>query len=360
MALSDLRIDTPTRQEWSRVWRDSDYATFFHSPLWAELWERFGGAHTQSVPERIHFGDGRQAVLPLCFESKFQGLLSRYVASPQATYGGWISDQPLELGHAELLLERLLDREAGSLVWRMNPFDELAFQAGKRRGLSCRADYTHALKLAPGPGALLGGFKNGYRADIQKALKAGRISIDLATQLDEWRAYHRVYQETLVRWGHTTSEGYPWEVFEILAKLDSPYVKLWLGRYDGAIVSGELCLYAKRHVVSWHAATLSDYLRTNVAKVQIYHVIQDACERGYHWFDFNPSAGLAGVQKFKESFDARPLPAPLVYVDSKLKRLVRGVAASLSVPYAELELTPLERLLAEMSPGSVQGLGASA
>jgi hypothetical protein len=336
------------------VWRNADHATFFHSPDWAELWRRFD-PHIESVPERVVFRDGRQAILPLCFESKSAGLLSRYVASPQATYGGWISQDPLCLADAEQLLDCLLDRGASSLVWRMNPYDALAFEAGKRRSLQCRADSTHALELGPGADALSRRFTNGYRADIRKALKAGHISVEPASKLDDWRAYHGVYQETLGRWGHTASEGYPWELFEILANLGSPFVKLWLGRYDGVIVSGELCLYAKRHVVSWHAATLSDYLRSHVAKVQILHVIRDACARGYQWFDFNPSAGLDGVRKFKESFAARPLLAPLVYVDSSVKRLVRGVAASFHMPYAELELTPLEELMTPLASAANDG-----
>jgi hypothetical protein len=180
---------------------------------------------------------------------------------------------------------------------------------------------------------------------VKKAIKRGHLAIDEARDLDEWRAYYRVYQETLTRWGHSQTEGYPWELFEIMARLGSPRIKLWLGRYDGAIVSGELCLYAKRHVVSWHAATLKDFLRSHVAKVQIFHVICDACERGFDWFDFNPSAGLDGVRTFKESFNAEPLPAPMVYVDSKLKSVVRGVASSLNVPYAELSLEPLDEVV---------------
>jgi hypothetical protein len=98
-----------------------------------------------------------------------------------------------------------------------------------------------------------------------------------------------------------------------------------------------------------------------VAKVQIFHVIQDACAHGYRWFDFNPSAGLAGVRTFKESFDARPLLAPLVYVDAPVKRLARSVAARLSVPYAQLELLPLTALLSpapEALPANDQALPA--
>lgn len=344
MKRAPFEASVPTRNEWAAIWRDSDAATFFHSPEWAELWSRFDPL-TESVPELLRFADGRQALLPLCLEQRCAGLLRCFTASPQATFGGWISRDELTNEQADALLERLLERGPSSLVWRMNPYDSQAFEAAQRRGLWCRADVTHALELSPGADALAKHFKNGYRSDIRKALKTGRISVEPASSLEEWRAYYRVYQETLGRWGHQLSDGYPWELFELLARLESKHVRLWLARYDGLIVSGELCLYAKRHVVSWHAATLQDYLRSHVAKVQIFHVLQDACARGYRWFDFNPSAGLAGVQTFKESFDARPLPAPLVYVDAPLKRLARGVAARLNVPYAELALTPLTALL---------------
>jgi len=342
---SGVLIETPTRETWRSIWSSCDSATFFHGPDWAELWQRFSAGRTRAVPELITFADGKRALLPLCFEDKLQGLLSRYVASPEATFGGWIADTVLTIEQASWLLGHLLDNRPASLVWRMNPYDAQAFEAGKRRGIMCRKDETHALRLTPGPNALLDGFKNGYRSDIRKALKHGRINVDVASTLDEWRAYYRVYLETLVRWGHQPHEGYPWELFETLHGLGSPDVKLWLGRYDGAIVSGELCMYAKRHVVSWHAATLKDYLRTHVAKVQIFRVIEDACKTGRDWFDFNPSAGLGGVKVFKESFNAEPLPAPVVYVDSALKRMVRGVASTLSVPYAELSLVPLSEAL---------------
>lgn len=355
---SAVQLDRPTRAEWEATWRECHYATFFQSPAWAELWERVSNGQTECTPERLTFPNGHRAILPLCFEHKYRGLLSRHVASPQATFGGWITKDALDLKEASVLLRHTLERRPQSLVWRMNPYDKLMFLAGKQLGLECRRDYTHALNLEGGAPALLARFKNGYRSDVKKAQKHGRISVDAATTLDEWRAYYRVYLETLGRWGHTAEEGYPWKVFQTMAELRSPDITLWLGRYDGAIVSGELCMYSKRHVVSWHAATLRDYLRTNIAKVQIYHVISDACSRGYRWFDFNPSAGLEGVQVFKESFDARPLPAPLVYVDSKLKRYARSVASRLGVPYAQLSLERLEDVLGSGAELGVEPRGA--
>jgi hypothetical protein len=341
-----VKLDVPTRDDWERVWQACEHATFFHSPTWAQIWETATSGQIRARPERLTFADGRQAILPFCHERRCLGLLDRRVASPHGTFGGWISEHDLELSHARVLLGQLLD-PGTSLVWRMNPYDTLALAAGAERELSCKADVTHALDLAPGPEALLQRFRNGYKSDIRRARRSGRIHVSPASTIDDWRAYFRVYQDTLSRWGMSPAQGYPWRLFEVMAELHSPHVTLWLARIDGAVVSGELCMYARRHAVSWHAATLADQLRTNVAKVQIFHVIEDAHRRGCRWFDFNPSAGLPGVREFKESFAARALPAPLVYVDDRPKRWVRKLASRFAVPYAALDLTPLSRVLAQ-------------
>jgi hypothetical protein len=346
-----VQLDVPTRDEWERVWEACEYATFFQSPTWALIWQAATDGRVRACPERLTFADGRQAILPLCHERRAMGLLSRRVASPHGTFGGWLSEHALELDHARVLLDRLLDPGA-SLVWRMNPYDALALAAGAERQLACKADVTHALDLTPGPEALLQRFRNGYKNDIRRARRGGRISVEPARSIEDWRAYFRVYQDTLSRWGLTPAQGYPWRVFEVMAEIQSPHITLWIARVDGDIVSGELCMYARRHAVSWHAATAAAALRTNVAKVQIYHVIEDAFRRGCRWFDFNPSAGLRGVREFKESFAAQTLPAPLVYVDTRPKRWARRLASRLSVPYAALDLTPLPSVLAQATASS--------
>jgi hypothetical protein len=352
--LAGVQVDVPSGAEWGRVWEACEYATFFQSPTWARIWEQATDGRVRACPERLTFADGRRAILPLCQERRALGLLSRRVASPQGTFGGWLSEQALDLEHARVLLERLLD-PAKSLVWRMNPYDTLALAVGAERELPCKADETHALDLTPGPEALLQGFRNGYKNDIRRARRTGRINIEPATTLDDWRAYFLVYQDTLSRWGLTSAQGYPWRLFEVMAELQSPHITLWLARVDGDIVSGELCMYARRHAVSWHAATTAAALRTNVAKVQIYHVIEDAFRRGCRWFDFNPSAGLNGVREFKESFAAQALPAPIVYVDARPKRWVRALASRCAVPYATLELTSLREVLAQNAAAGAQG-----
>ena len=102
---------------------------------------------------------------------------------------------------------------------------------------------------------------------------------------------------------------------------------------------------ARRHAVSWHAATLKSFLRSGVSKFQTFEIIKDCCARGYEWLDFNPSAGLGGVQELKESFRAEALPAPLVYVDTPLKSVIRKCAAAFNVKDAKIFIEPLDSTL---------------
>lgn len=345
MGPSIVDVSTPTPEQWQATWLACDFATFFHSPQWAHSWSKYTRGRVRPKPQLIHFSDGKQALLPLCFELKYAGLLSRYVSSPEATFGGWLAKDMLTTEHAGLLVNWLLKHQGKSLVWRLNPYDSQCLEASLLQGLEVRHDVTHVIRLEPGPESILRDLKNGYRSDIKKALKKGKITVRPATTLAEWQEYYSVYQDTLARWGHTSREGYGWRLFQVLFRLDSPHIKLWLARYDGKIVSGELCFYAKRNVVSWHAATLKEYLRSHVAKVQIFEIIKDAYQHGYTWFDLNPSAGLGGVRTFKEGFNAIPLPAPLVYVDSPLKHVVRKCAAALNLGYARLALTPLAEVV---------------
>jgi hypothetical protein len=334
-------------EEWQRTWAACEHATFFQSLEWAQVWEAYSNGRVRPAAKRFRFSDGREAILPLCFENKLGGLLNRYVASPEATYGGWISAQPLTTGHAVLLTRWLLAPEGTNLVWRLNPYDPLALAAAQICHISAQKDVTHSIRLNADPDQLFKGFKKGTREDIKKAQKRGNIEVRPATTVEEWRAYYRVYQDSLTRWGLGPDGGYRWELFDTLRRRESPYVRLWVARYDGQIVSGELSFYSRQQSVSWHAATLKDYLRSGVGKYQSFEIMKDCCARGFAWLDFNPSAGLGGVKELKESFRAEPLPAPLVYVDTRVKKLIRRTASLFDVRDAKINVSPLEGWLVE-------------
>jgi GNAT acetyltransferase-like protein len=340
-----VRVVPAADHEWQRFWEECSTSTYFHSPEWARLWAEYGRGRVRPAAKLVEFSDGARALLPWCFESKAKGLLSRYVGSIHGTYGGWLSCEPLHDEHAVRLIRWLTREQGKSVVWRMNPYDEGAFRAGVLEGLQCRSDVTHAIRLPRTPEELLKGFKASYRTQIRKASRSGEFTLSVASTLDEWREYFTVYQDSLQRWGDAPETGYGWRLFELWARLASPHVKLWVARHQGKIVSGDLCVYSNRHVAYWHGATLRTHLKTSVAKLLKFEVMQDAVRRGFEWYDFNPSAGLSGVKFFKEGFNASTLPAPLVYVDSPLKQLVRSVATSLALRHAQLALRPLGEFL---------------
>jgi hypothetical protein len=58
-------------------------------------------------------------------------------------------------------------------------------------------------------------------------------------------------------------------------------------------------------------------------------IMRDACERGAHWYDFNPSGYGPGVTNFKKKFRPRELDCPLVFVDRPVKRAARALLLSL-------------------------------
>jgi hypothetical protein len=353
-----VRVEAAPDDEWQRFWEECSTSTYFHSPEWARLWAAYGRGRVRPAAKLVYFSDGARALVPWCFESKACGLLSRYVGSIHGTYGGWLSREPLHDTHAVRLVQWLTREQGRSVVWRMNPYDEGAFRAGVQQGLRCRGDVTHAIRLPHTVDELLKGFKASYRSQIRKALRSGEFELSVATKLDHWREYFGVYHDSMQRWGDAPETGYGWRLFELWARLPSPNVKLWVARHQGKIVSGDLCLYSNRHVAYWHGATLRSHLKSSVAKLLKFEVMQDAVRRGFDWYDFNPSAGLEGVKFFKEGFNARTLPAPIVYVDSPLKQLVRGIAASFALPHAQLSLRPLEELLEChncASPGAARG-----
>jgi hypothetical protein len=333
-----------TDREWQLFWDECSTATYFHSLEWAKTWAAYSAGRIRPAAKLVYFTDGMQALVPLSFEVKAGGLLSRYAASTGGTYGGWLYRQPLHITHARELVRWLTQDLGKSLVWRLNPYDELAFRAGVLAGLRCKSDETHAIELPQSADELLKGFKATYRTQIRRAIRSGELQVEPAQTLEDYRDYFAVYQDSLARWGDEPETGYSWRLFEHWFRLGSPNVKLWVARQGGKIVSGDVCLYSAEHVVYWHGATLRSHLQTSVSKLLKFEVMKDAIERGKCWYDFNPSAGLGGVKFFKEGFNPRKLPAPMVYVDTRFKRFARSCAASVQVDYARLALRPLREL----------------
>jgi hypothetical protein len=304
--------------EWDRAWQSCDYATYFHSRQWGDIWHAYSNGRIRAEPRFVSFTDGKTAIIPLSCSLSCYRFVKSCSSSPAGTFGGWITADALEVGHARLLTDYMLTK-CGDLDWVVNPYDENVFKAGVDR-----SDHeTDMLDLSVGFDNVLRQFERENIRAIRKAQNLG-IAIRLGDTLEDWRHYFTAYEESLSRWKHVSSR-YEWRLFEEIFNRQSPHVQLWLATCGNSIVSGALCFYAKRHVVYWHGASLKEYFSYRPVHLLLHEIIKDACEKGYKWFDFNPSGGHAGVRAFKKTFGTKALSCPVIRARPQKSLLTKGV-----------------------------------
>jgi hypothetical protein len=269
------------------------------------------------------FSDGKKALLPFsCLREEgiipiLMGTRCQYVSSPECTYGGWISADKLDHSHAFLLLN-LLKKKFGNLFWRMNPYDDIALESDV--SISDEGE-THAINLGKGFDVIALNMSRDHRRGVKKAIQNG-VLIRIASSIEDWKDYYQVYEDTVSRWGNRLlGEKYSWSLFQDIYRRNLPNVELWLATYQDKVISGELCFHSKKHFVCWHGASMETYLSIKPRNLLLYEAIKKACEKGYSWFDFNPSATLKGVKAFKEGFGAQPLKCPIVRLKPRNMRV---------------------------------------
>ena len=294
--------DAP-RDEWERVARACDYATFFHTPLWYELLRVQMGARFKPAARAIIFSDGGTAVLVAGRDCRW--LRSMLHSSPAGTYGGWIGEKPLTPAHARLLAGLLARNKAVS--WRENPYDP---GAGLYDMPGAVEDFTHAYCVsAPGDDPLRGA-SGGHRRAVRQAREHG-ITVRIGGSIDDWRGHFDAYRSSLARWSdrrlHIGSR-YSWRFFSALAQAESPHIRLWIAELHSKLLSSMVTFNWNRHAVAWHGGAYAESFHLRPNDLLLESFVRDAQEKGYRYIDLNPSAGLENVAAFKDHLGARRMP----------------------------------------------------
>jgi hypothetical protein len=241
-----------------------------------------------------------------------------YFLTAEGQFGNWISDKPLSDEHVSLLVQHL-SRNYKNLVWRWNPFDPAPVNMDVQNVYEVAEDENYAVDLTCGFDHVLKGCYHGHRCSYHKGKREG-LSIRLAETEKDWREYYQAYEDSLRRWGDAALSRYEWTLFDIMYKLHSPYIKLWVAIHDDVVIAGALCFYAKHHVVCWHAAAVEKYFLLRPMNFMFLEVMGQLCASGYRWFDFSTSAGLEGVAAFKKRFGAQEMKCDVVYKKSGAMR----------------------------------------
>lgn len=301
LQISGIEIASP--EQWDYFYRTCNYATYFHSPWWAQTWVEYSEGRWVPEPLHVTFSDGREAVIVLSRSGN--GSDASHASSHAGTFGGWLAEQPLTPDHGRLMQDLLLTKT--HLVWRRNPYDPMAglLDPAPRE----EQDQTISIDLRVGKEEILRRWHTRMLPDVRKARRCNLATKEAAT-LEDWESYFVLYEMSLARWGDRASSRYDWGLFEALRK--KPQVRLWLVSNDVTPVGGALVLYAQRHIVYWHGAADAGWFSHCPINLLMHDIILDAVRRGYWWFDFNPSGGHKGAKQFKLRCGGVPMSSPVV------------------------------------------------
>lgn len=338
--LKILKIEEATPSQWDNIVDHCDYATYFHSREWANLWEQYSDGEQKASARFITFSDGTEVLFPMSISKVSKGLLLQHVSTPTWTYGGWLSLQKLSLQHHQLLSDYTSKLD---IIMRQNPFDTSlpadAFPWSDN-------DFTQVLDISVGLPELhriWAKHDNDVVHCSNKARRSG-IVVTEATSIDDWRTYFKMYEAAQRRWTEVLGLRFSWKLFELIYNMKSPHIRLWVSRYEGKPVSGLICTYQNKHVAGWHAASFQEYFKFRPVDLQYYEVIVRSCQEGYNWFDFLTSAELKGVIAFKAKFGAEKLTTNLLLNKRFLRRAIDNAKeivcqAQLQVKKQQAQLT---------------------
>jgi hypothetical protein len=315
-------VSRATIQDWERLFAACDHATFFHSPAWSRIWEEYTQGQFEPAPKKVVFADGAVAVIGIT-RRKATLAGGRDYLSPGSTYGGWVSQSRLTADQTAELSRIVMHRP--SIVWRRSPFDETALSQDIA---GADMDSTHVIDLREGADDAQGRWRSPAARLVRGAKRRG-LHVRQASSVQDWLSYDRIYRESLKRWG-SASMTYETRLFEVLAELDDPRVRLYLAESaDGSAVAGALLLVANRHAAYWHGASVSEG-RSGAANLLFWELIAELAAETIDVLDLCPSGGHEGVIRFKETLGAVPRPSPIVIKISSRERLDRALRAAKS------------------------------
>ncbi|MGM0558406.1 MAG: lipid II:glycine glycyltransferase FemX [Myxococcota bacterium] len=302
MSPSDDIIDPVDTDFWREVAEECEHATFFHSPLWHRVMEiTFEDRVDRSVG--AVFDNGTRAVFPMAeLPANVPLVLRNFMSTHLFCYGGPISDGPIPAGGIAKMLGAFPRKRAYRIEIMGNPLDlHLSFD-----GYESEEDFTHILELDRNWDDVFSDFSRGHRSSYRKAKKKN-VEVRRGGSAADWDAYYGAYEASLERWGDDVSSVHPRGLFDALHEVSREHpenIQLWLAEVDGDLASGAIVFYWNRHVDYWHGAAHEEYFDHRPNNLLHGEIIEDAIERGFDYYDFNPSGGHEGVANFKSRFGA--------------------------------------------------------
>jgi CelD/BcsL family acetyltransferase involved in cellulose biosynthesis len=208
-------------------------------------------------------------------------------------------------------LAAALPRLRGSVVLIGNPFAAGAETAGGapplepalRRG----AETTHLLALPESVEAYWRDvLTTRKRNDIRRLTRKG-VTVETSRAPADLAAVYRLYERRRAAWTQRPQLVYPLTLYEQMIAQGGDAARCYVARFEGRIIGGTFVI-RWNGIVHYNAGYFDEHARALRPNVLIQErIIRDAIEDRFRLYDMLPSAGLAKVAAFKESFGGRPV-----------------------------------------------------
>lgn len=285
-----------TKEEWLACWSNCEYATYFQSPMWGDIWESYTKGKCKGTADYLKFNDGSIFIMPYGIENRLKGLITHRIFSQAGTFGGPISENSV----GNLKFYEKYFNQIDSFAFRDNPYQPILDE-------SCRGikkDITHSIHLKSTP-SITDNWSSSHKRSLKKAYKNG-VCIENSDENNYWEEYYELYQKSINKWGIKTTTIYSKNIFDIL-RCYPESIKLWVSVIEDKVVAGAIIFYSKKIAIYWHGASDEAYLSSRPVHMLFEVIMEDSKSKKIDYFDFNPSGGLEGVARFKKGFGTKEL-----------------------------------------------------
>lgn len=271
---------------WADVFHKSRWSTAFASPIWHKVTEELG--------EDASF-EFEGIITPLREIRLARGFLKGYESTVPGVPCGPIALTIPDSASIDRYWHELNRRTGGRFLVHLRPDSPFTAAPFKRMEVT-----THLLRIEEKEKKL----SEHHKRQLRKAQDAG-VVVTEARRREDYEACREMYEKSLKRWKRRPAWVYSEKFFEnvhdyIIPAGEGCFFIAWM---SGTPQSSALVLYERKRAIYWHGSSADEPAQG--AGHMLHWKIMDELERkGIETYDFGPSAGLEGVERFKEGFGA--------------------------------------------------------
>jgi len=321
-----LKVLHPVSEElWQDILSECGYATFFHTPIWANLiCETVPG--TRNETRVFELGDATRILFPLIVSERFSGLVLHAESMPFGTYGGPVGPKvtvgPEEFRDIVGILKSSIPR-LFSLSVTPNPLASRTLPPEVCTG----EGFVQVIRFNNGGPPWRQSIKSKTRYHINKAGKRG-VVIQRREDADAFLEFGKHYQDVARSWKR--KNFFTMDFFRALPRVAGEHVQLWVATREDKFVAG-LIVFVYGNSVTPYLSVFERSERQHAANNLLYYEMLSWAEgSGYGYINLLSSGGQKGVERFKASMGAQKLSFGYYLEERAGLRAARGIKRFIS------------------------------